>query len=180
MALAPVFMSLACLALIAASLVFHLEPLPIHDEGAIDHVGMLLLWGQVPVIAGYVFLHRREIGRIAARLFVQVLLFLAVIVAAIRMEQDARQAVAQRIAANRPLAGSETALRRIIEAEHPGQLQSLSFRGVDRIGWDIYGARLDDGEREWRIFVTADGKVAGVTKFDANHVCSSTEPYECR
>jgi CubicO group peptidase (beta-lactamase class C family) len=43
-----------------------------------------------------------------------------------------------------------------------GSLQSLTFKGVGPGGFDIYEVKFDNGTVDWRIFLTPDGKVAGV------------------
>jgi len=172
----PIAMSFAVMALIVANMSFHLNPLPIHDEGAIDHIGMLLYWGQLPLIGLYVLSNLSHLRRIATRLAVLAILFATVTVVVWGENQTAKAAVAERIAANRPMAGGEAALRKEIIPTP----DSLTFKGVDKIGWDIYEAQFPDHTQEWRIYVTPDGKTAGVTHFDAQGRCWSTEPYECR
>ena len=99
--------------------------------------------------------------------------------------------LAKRIKDGSPQAGSEAALRRSIESllaghpnydemmpelaeatrqqlpllrgflEHLGQLQSISFRGVNPSGWDVYELRFANGLSSWWIFLGPDGKIAG-------------------
>jgi hypothetical protein len=88
-----------------------------------------------------------------------------------------------------PLAGSEDALRQLIDAlargepsydrmtpevaaetrqqllldqailAKLGQLRALSFRGVTQMGGDIYTAHFANGSAEWRIGLTRDGRI---------------------
>jgi hypothetical protein len=177
---APIAMSFGVMLIVVANLVFHINPLPIHDEGAMDHIGMLLYWGQLPLIGLYVLSNLSHLRKIAVRLAVLAILFAGITVLVSRTDQMARAGVAERIAANLPMKGSEQALHKaILDAGSPAPT-TLTFKGVDKIGWDIYQAQFDDSQQEWRIFVDQDGKAAGVTYFDGEGRCHSTEPYECR
>jgi uncharacterized protein YneF (UPF0154 family) len=207
----PIAMSLTLLLLIwVGGGVLGVNPLPIHDEDAVDHIGMLLVYGQVPVIAYFVLDNRRETGRMLAMLGVQLALLAMILGGVYRVEYINKKQVALRIEKNAPLPGSEMALRRYIESQrqgHPdydsmssgvaryvvkspamtqtelrllGPLQSLAFKGVDRIGWDIYNARFTGEDREWRIFIASNGKIFGLTVSNGKSGCQSSEPYECR
>src|SRR5258708_26936135 len=178
----PIAMSLTLLLLfLAGDQVLGVNPLPIHDEDATDHIGMLLMYGQVPVIGYFVFANRRQIKRLLPLLAVQLSLLAIIFAGVYRVEQTNKKQVTLRIEKNTPLPGSEMALRRYIESQqrgHPdydsmssgvahyigqslaatqpelhalGPLQSLAFKGVDRIGWDIYNAHFTNEDREWRI-----------------------------
>jgi hypothetical protein len=201
-------MSLAVFALIAAQALFHLDPLPIHDEGAIDHIGMLLLFGQVPLIALGLTLQRRTLRKAFPAALLPIGLLGALILTVASFDHAARSLVAARINANVAQGNSETTLRDAIAAvrlgsdgafdrgvrqfvsrERPemqfelrglGDLQSLTFTGVDRIGWDRFKAHFVNGEREWRLFVTPDGMIRGLTLQGEKTGCRSSEPYECR
>ena len=100
-----------------------------------------------------------------------------------------RATCAERVAAQTPLAGSEDALRRmlasidegapnyaemsallagVIEQQLPtlqamarylGPIQSVTFRGVGRQGWDVYDVRRELGAGQWRILLGAAGKI---------------------
>lgn len=100
--------------------------------------------------------------------------------------------MARRIKENSPIPGSEVALRRHIEAVLRGQpdydqmgeqlahavrqrlpmaqkelapfgeLQSVTFKGVGRGGWDVYDANFAGGSAEWRINLIPDGKINGL------------------
>jgi CubicO group peptidase (beta-lactamase class C family) len=105
---------------------------------------------------------------------------------------DAEAAFAKRFKDQTPTPGSEAALRRIIEESQSGKpnydlmspslaeatrqqlrllqsaivplgaLQSVSFKGVGPGGADIYQAKFANGTLEYRIWVSADGKVDSV------------------
>ena len=99
---------------------------------------------------------------------------------------------AKRINAGTPMAGSESALRRQIEAFARGQpdyadmteklasvtrpqfpkiqrafaalgpLQSISFMGIGLQGWDVYNAKFANGITVWRITLGPAEKVSGL------------------
>ena len=101
--------------------------------------------------------------------------------------------LSERIQSQRPLPGSETALRRLIEgaeagnppyeemnsqleqlvrlqlpglqlaASYPGAIQSIEFRGVGSAGWDQYDVHGEHGTSRWRILLSADGKIAAAS-----------------
>ena len=55
--------------------------------------------------------------------------------------------------------------RSIIENRHQraGVFRALSFKGVDRRGWDVYEAMFTQGQVEYRIApLTADGKATSI------------------
>jgi hypothetical protein len=189
--LLPPVMSSAVLALIAVDDLFALNPLPIHDEGAIDHLGMLLMAGQIPVILYFAFSGRKHLARIIPALALQCVLWGGVLGLVYSQEQSAKDFVNRRRQENAPLPGSQAALRRylqqadateasILPTRNMGALQSLTFRGVDRLGWDIYQAGYAAGDLEWRLFVTSNGRIRGLTLVEGGSGCRSTEPYECR
>jgi hypothetical protein len=207
----PIAMSLALLLLTwLGHGILGVNPLPMHDEDAMDHIGMLLVYGQVPVIAYFVFVNRRQTRRMLPSLGVQLALLAIILGAVYRVEHINKAQVALRIEKHTPLPGSEMALRRCVESQqrgHPnydsmssgvaryvgkslamtqtelrslGPLQSLAFKGVDRIGWDIYNARFTGGDREWRIFIASNGEIFGLALSSGKSGCQSSEPYECR
>jgi hypothetical protein len=101
------------------------------------------------------------------------------------LDRRAETRVAQRVAAHRPLPGSDAALRRLlteggsfgdITADPATMVQTMNFLGVDGIGWDRYAV----ADREWRIFLSDDGVIHGLTRIDPGGFCHSSEPYECR
>src|ERR1700687_5903685 len=102
-AAAPITMSSIVLMLMATDALFGLNPLPIHDEGAIDHIAMILMFGQVPIILYFVFNGRREIKRILPVLATQLSLG-AIIFAAVHYSDHASEAlVARRIRDRLPI-----------------------------------------------------------------------------
>jgi sorbitol-specific phosphotransferase system component IIC len=78
----PILMSLTVLAMIVFELGKHGVHAPRHDEGGADHVAMLLMYGQLPVVASFIFSWRRELWRAAPVLAAQLLLWLLVFAAA--------------------------------------------------------------------------------------------------
>jgi len=43
-----------------------------------------------------------------------------------------------------------------------GAMQSVTFAGVDPAADDVYHVMFDNGTAEWRIDVTADGKICRI------------------
>jgi DNA-binding transcriptional MerR regulator len=107
-------------------------------------------------------------------------------------DQRAQQAIAElekKIGCNKPSAGTEEALRRLImqsrlgeidyaamtdalaaltreqattmaaELGSAGALQGMRFRGVGRDGCDVYEVSFANGDMEWRIALATDGKI---------------------
>jgi hypothetical protein len=210
-AIAPIAMSsLVLLMLIAGDTLFGLNPLPVHDEDAADHIGMILMYGQVPIMLYFAFAGRHRIKRMLPVLLVQCLLWVSIFAAVAYLGRASEELVARRIENNIPLPGSEAILRRHIQDQQRGQpnyasmgpalalyvrrelplaqnelgslgiLRSLAFRGVDRIGWDSYAAHFDNGDQLWRIFITPNGMTYGLTRASKQYGCQSSEVYECR
>jgi hypothetical protein len=124
---APLVMSGALCLLLAIGAVVPLGPeVPIHDEYARDHIGMLLLFGQVPIILCFVVLHRHQGWTSMSVLALQLSLLAGALLIVHHGEQARRDFVARRMKANRPIAGSEAALRRVIQAEQQGR----AWRGL--------------------------------------------------
>ena len=101
--------------------------------------------------------------------------------------------LSERIQSQKPLPGSEAALRRLIEgiqagnppyeemssqlkqlvrmqlpllqpvAEYLGVVRSTEFRGVDSEGWDQYDIHCERGTSRWRILQSAEGKIASAS-----------------
>lgn len=210
--LAPLVMSVVLCLLLAISAVVPLGPeIPIHDEYTWDHIGMLLLFGQVPIILCFVVRHRHQGWTSMPVLALQLSLLAGVLLIVHHGEQARRDFVARRVRANGPLAGGEAALRRVIQEEQRGgawrglsadlfvtqyardneevirgklasfgALRSLTFAGVDRIGWDTYDARFANGNMEWSIYMTPNGWIHGLTESADQFGCLSSEVYECR
>jgi hypothetical protein len=74
----PVLMSLTVLAMIVCELGRYGVHAPTRDETGADHVAMLLMFGQVPIIGSFVISGWRELRRIAPLLTVQVALWVMV------------------------------------------------------------------------------------------------------
>jgi DNA-binding transcriptional MerR regulator len=98
--------------------------------------------------------------------------------------------LSERIQSQKPLPGSEAALRRLVEgiqagnppyeemsyqlkqlvrpqlpllqplAEYLGAFRSIEFRGVGNEGWDQYDVHRERGTSRWQILLSADGKIA--------------------
>ncbi|MEA3175175.1 MAG: hypothetical protein QOF42_2586 [Gammaproteobacteria bacterium] len=101
--------------------------------------------------------------------------------------------LSERIQSQRPLPGSEAALRRLVEgiqagnppyeemssqlvqlvrmqlpllqplAEYLGAFRATEFRGVEGGGWDQYDVHCERGTSRWRILLSADGKIASAS-----------------
>jgi hypothetical protein len=210
-AIAPIAMSLlVLLMLIAGDALFGANPLPIHDEDAADHIGMILMYGQVPIMLYFAFAGRHRIKTMVPVLLVQCLLWVSIFAAVAYLDRASEELVARRIEKNIPLPGSEVILRRHIQDQQRGQpnyasmgpalvryvrrglplaqkeldslgvLRSLAFQGVDRIGWDTYAAHFDNGDQVWRIFITPNEMTYGLTRASKHDGCQSSEVYECR
>jgi bla regulator protein blaR1 len=105
--------------------------------------------------------------------------------------QKISAATAAKIHSQTATAGSEAALRRVIEGiisgkpnysemspaladatrqqlpqlsaamAHLGNVQSVEFRGVGNQGWDMYDVKQAHGSSQWRIALAADGIITG-------------------
>jgi DNA-binding transcriptional MerR regulator len=101
--------------------------------------------------------------------------------------------LSERIQSQKPLPGSEAALRRLVEgiqagnppyedmssqleqlvrmqlpllqplAHYLGTLRSIEFRGVESGGWDQYDVHCERGMSRWRISLSADDKIASAS-----------------
>jgi hypothetical protein len=114
-------------------------------------------------------------------------------IAAARIEAGTAQELAARLAAriesNKPLPGSETALRQLIEglragqpdytamspgfaqlvqrrlaqlhalASYLGEIRSVEFQGVGSRGFDVYDVHRERGSGRWRIALGSDGRI---------------------
>jgi hypothetical protein len=70
--------------------------------------------------------------------------------------------LSERIQSQKPLPGSEAALRRLVEGIQAGN-PPYEFRGVEGGGWDQYDAHCERGTSRWRILLSADGKMASAS-----------------
>ena len=98
--------------------------------------------------------------------------------------------LSERVQSQKPLPGSEATLRRLVEgiqagnppyeemsspleqvirlqlpllqplAGYLGAIRSIEFRGVGSDGWDVYDVHRERGASQWRILLSADGKIA--------------------
>lgn len=164
----PFLMSLGLLALLAGEAVGP-EHLPLHDEGFAEHIGLLLLVGQLPLI----LLNARRWRVAALQAGTLALAFFLVS----RSEAAERDKVQARIDAHQPFPGGE---REIGEIPGLGAVQSVEFAGIDIIGWDVYAVTFEKGVRHIHLYLAADGKVLGRTVADDPSGCQSTEIYDCR
>lgn len=167
----PFFMSLGLLALLGWESLFGPERLPLHDEQMAEHIGFLLVGGQIPLLL-WIFLRRRFAPAIAQ----SVLLALAVYVVSLS-EAAERDKVQARIDAARPFPGGERAIGEIAGL---GAVTSVEFAGIDTIGWDIYAVTFEKGVRHVHLYLAEDGKLLGRTIADDPSGCISTEIYDCR
>jgi DNA-binding transcriptional MerR regulator len=101
--------------------------------------------------------------------------------------------LSERVQSQKPLPGSEAALRRLVDgvqagnppyeemisqleqvirlqlpalqllAEPLGTVLSIEFRGVGRAGWDQYDVHRERGTSRWQILLAADGKITSVS-----------------
>jgi hypothetical protein len=101
--------------------------------------------------------------------------------------------LSERIQNQKPLPGSEAALRRLVEgiqagnppyeemsshlvqhvrkqlpllqplAAYLGAFRATEFRGVEGGGWDQYDVQCERGTSRWRILLSADGKIASAS-----------------
>lgn len=101
--------------------------------------------------------------------------------------------LSERIQNQKPLPGSEAALRRLVEgiqagnppyedmssqleqlvrmklpllqplAGYLGASRSIEFRGVESGGWDQYDVHCERCTSRWRILLSADGKIASAS-----------------
>jgi hypothetical protein len=72
----PLLMTLVALALIVRDLVRNGLHAPHHDEGAADHIAIILMYGQIPIVISFVVSGWREFRRIAPVVAAQVSLWL--------------------------------------------------------------------------------------------------------
>jgi hypothetical protein len=71
----PVIMSANVLLLIAAELWKYGPPVPHHDEGTIDHIAILLMFGQIPIMFWFAASGRRLARHVAPTLAIQLSLW---------------------------------------------------------------------------------------------------------
>jgi hypothetical protein len=72
----PLVMTSVVLVMVILDLIRYGFHAPRHDEGTADHIAMLLMFGQIPIIISFVVSGRNEIKRIAPVLITQMALWL--------------------------------------------------------------------------------------------------------
>ena len=201
----PFALLLGLLGLLGWEAVFAPPGLPLHDEGAIDHIGMLFAVGQVPLII-LCFLLRARQKRTAFLLAVLQSVSLALVLGLIMLaEARARDHVRDRIEASRPFPGGVQAVRSFLASPEArdaspavrgfveragdvlasdidglGAVQSIQFAGVDNIGWDIYAVTFENGVRHVHLYLAGDARLLGIALVDSASGCLSSEVYDCR
>ena len=186
-------LSFALLVLIGWHALLAPEGLPLHDEGAPEHLGMLLVAAQIPLILWEWRQWRTTLMKGAA--LALVLGLNASLEAHERREIRARstplpgsdQAVQAVLAAS--VQPGDSAVRAFLEKDGPvltdemkklGAVQSITFAGVDPIGWDIYEIAFDKGVRHIHLFLAKDSRLLGIALVDSASGCLSSEVYACR
>lgn len=71
----PMLMSVVVLLMIAIDLWKHGLHQSHHDEGITDHIAILLMFGQIPIICWFVILGRHHVRRILPTLVIQLTLW---------------------------------------------------------------------------------------------------------
>ena len=199
---APFVMSCALFILSGWEILLSPPHLPIHDEGAIDHLGMILAFGQVPVILLGFVLRVREPGA-AFRQAARQAAALAAALGLVTLD-DVRnhQRVLARIHESRPFPQGEQAVLAFLahgeaaphaddalrdfsnrigpEIGRLGAVRSVGFDGVDGIGWDIYAVMFERGARHIHLYLDGDSHVLGIALVDGSSGCLASEAYECR
>jgi DNA-binding transcriptional MerR regulator len=140
----------------------------------------------------YTFLHDPQGAVSGVRVRVQGVEFTSPRIDAMTAEQLMAK-LSERIQSQKPLPGSEAALRRLVEgiqagnppyeemssqlerlvrlqlpllqplAGYLGAFRSIEFRGVESGGCDRYDVHCERGTSRWRILLSADGKIASAS-----------------
>jgi hypothetical protein len=201
----PFASSFALLVLLACEALLPPWDVPLHDEGAVEHVGMLLAAGQVPFILwGFISRLRRQRAAfpLAALQSASLALGLGMVMA---LQMAERHEVRVRIEAADPFPGGAQAVRSFLAApaahdassavrgfldrkgdevardiDGLGAIQSIRFDGVDTIGWDSYAVTFDKGVRHVHLYLADDARLLGIALVDAASGCLSSEIYDCR
>ena len=79
----PLLMSLTVLVIVVVELWKHGLHAPHHDEETADHIAMLLMYGQVPILFWFVASRRGRVRRILPTLALQLGLWMGAFVAAV-------------------------------------------------------------------------------------------------
>ncbi|WP_147292985.1 hypothetical protein [Dyella psychrodurans] len=78
-------MSIIVLMMVAFDIWKHGLHAPHHDEDTADHIAMLLMYGQVPIMFWFAASGRKRVRRILPTLFLQLGLWAVTFVAAVRL-----------------------------------------------------------------------------------------------
>jgi hypothetical protein len=79
----PILMSIVVLLMVAGELWKHGLHAPHHDESAADHIGMLLMYGQIPIMFWFVAFRRHRVRHILPTLAIQLGLWTIAFAAAV-------------------------------------------------------------------------------------------------
>jgi len=71
----PIIMSLVVVLMVLVDLCTHGLHAPHHDEGTADHIAILLMFGQVPIMFWFVASRRGQVSRILPTLAIQLMLW---------------------------------------------------------------------------------------------------------
>lgn len=80
----PLVMTGIVLVMVVMDLIRHGFHAPRHDEGAADHIAILLMFGQIPIVISFLWSGRKEIKRIVPVFVAQVALWLLTYVLALQ------------------------------------------------------------------------------------------------
>lgn len=173
----PFAMTAALLAVLGWEAFFADPQVPLHDEAAAEHIGMVLIAGQILLIPLGLIL------RVGWKMAVLQAVSLGAVLGLVALgEAGMRDRVQARIDASRPFPGGEQAARTYAQEENDGlgAVQSVAFDGVDNIGWDIYAVTFEKGVRHVHLYLGTDSKVLGAAMADSSAGCRSSEIYDCR
>lgn len=81
----PILMSIAMLSMVAFDLWKHGTHAPRHDEDTADHIAMLLMYGQVPIMFCFAASGRKRVLRILPVLALQLALWALAFAAAVKL-----------------------------------------------------------------------------------------------
>ncbi|RDS79721.1 hypothetical protein DWU98_16790 [Dyella monticola] len=71
----PIIMSLVVLLMVAVELCKQGLHAPHHDEGTADHIAIMLMFGQVPIMFWFVLSRRHHVSRMLPTLAIQLMLW---------------------------------------------------------------------------------------------------------
>ncbi|WP_109126462.1 hypothetical protein [Dyella sp. C11] len=81
----PIIMSAIVLLMIVVELVQHGPHAPHHDEGTADHIAIMLMYGQIPIMFWFVASRRHPVRRILPVLLLQLALWSGTFVLAVAL-----------------------------------------------------------------------------------------------